>query len=107
MRKQKYGDGGKYGHRLQVWDPNYESSSDSEEDDDPYKYVNDQAFWDPVELEKMQLDEFTNRRQYIKVTITRSNDKQDQDYFRIDKRFARWPHPDCEYQFLMENLVLR
>lgn len=25
----------------------------------------------------------------------------------MDKRFARWPHPDCEYPFLMENLVLR
>ena len=33
-----------------------ESSSDSEEEGDPYKYKDDQCYWDEGQLEKMQLD---------------------------------------------------
>lgn len=55
----------------------------------------------------MQLDEEHAAQQYYKVTITRSIDKQDQDFFRIECDVARWPHPEVEFQYLMENLLLR
>ena len=54
----------------------------------------------------MQLDEQTVKKEYIKVTCTKSIDKQDQDYFKIEREVARWPK-EVEYQYLMENLVLR
>ena len=39
--------------------------------------------------------------------MTCTVDKQDQDNFRIECDFAHWPHPDVEYQYLMENFVLK
>lgn len=39
------------------------------------------------------------------MTCTKSIDKQDQDYFKIEKGVARWG--EQEYQYLMENLILR
>lgn len=45
----------------------------------------------------MQLDEEHAAQQYYKVTVTRSVDKQDQDFFRIECDVARWPHPAVEF----------
>lgn len=84
-----------------------ESSSDSEEESDPYKYKDDQCYWDEGELEKMQLDEINSKKTYLKVTCSRTIDKQDQDYFKIEESTCRFAHPDVEYQYLMENLILR
>lgn len=36
----------------------------------PEHYSNDQMYWDKEELEFMQLDEFTAKREYYKVTCT-------------------------------------
>lgn len=83
------------------------SSSSSDDDNNPKKFVDDECFWDEQELTKMQLDEHHAAQQYFKVTITKSIDKQDQDYFRIECDVSKWPHPDVEYQYLMENLVLK
>jgi hypothetical protein len=99
MRHHIHGPQGKYSADAD------ESSSDSEDEADPYKYVDDQCFWDEEQIEKMQLDEDTVKRRYIKVTCTRTIDKQDQDYFKIEKDIAMWGH--VEYQYLMENLILR
>ena len=52
-----------------------ESSSDSEEESDPYKYKDDQCYWDEGELEKMQLDEDNCKKAYLKVTCSRTIDK--------------------------------
>lgn len=83
------------------------SSSSSDDDNDPKKFLDDDCFWDEQELIKMQMDEVHAAQEYYKVTITRSTDKQDQDYFRIECDVAKWPHPEVEYQYLMENLVLK
>lgn len=69
MRHHLHGPLGKYGGKSD------ESSSDSEDESDPYKYVDDQCFWDEMQIEQMQLDEETVKREYIKVTCTRSIDK--------------------------------
>lgn len=49
----------------------------------------------------MQLDEVTEAREYYKITVTRTSDKQDTDFFRIEKDVVKWPHPDVEFQYLM------
>jgi hypothetical protein len=54
-----------------------ESSSDSEEEGDPYKYKDDQCYWDESQLEKMQLDQDNCMKTYLKVTCSRTIDKQD------------------------------
>ena len=54
----------------------------------------------------MQLDEFTAKRKYIKVTCQKTIDKQDQDFLRIDASITQWAHPDIEYQYLLQNLVM-
>ena len=54
-------------------------------------------YWDEEELEFMQLDEFTAKRQYFKVTVTQVVDKQDQDYFIIEESIAKWPDPKVEF----------
>jgi len=36
----------------------------------PEHYEQDTMYWDEEELEYMQLDEFTAKRQYFKVTVT-------------------------------------
>lgn len=64
-------------------------------------------YWDEEELEFMQLDEYTAKRQYYKVTCTQVVDKQDQDYFIIEDCIAKWPDPKVEYQYIMENFVLK
>lgn len=50
LREHLFGLGGKMGSL------DGESSSDSEEEGDPYKYKDDQCYWDEGQLEKMQLD---------------------------------------------------
>ena len=45
-----------------------ETDSSSEDDEDPRKFEDSEVYWDQDELERMQLDEFTSRRTYIKVT---------------------------------------
>ena len=77
------------------------------DDDDDQKYVEDDCFWHEQELVKMQLEEEHAAQEYYKVTVTRSVDKQDQDFCRIECDAAHWPHPDVEFQYLMENLMLR
>jgi len=64
-------------------------------------------YWDEEELEFMQLDEYTAKRQYYKVTCTQVVDKQDQDYFIIEDSIAKWPDPKVEYQYMMDNFVLK
>jgi len=54
---------------------NGDSSSDSEDENDPYKYKDDQCYWDEEQLEKMQLDEDNIKKTYLKVTCTRTIDK--------------------------------
>jgi len=73
----------------------------------PEHYEMDQMFWDEEELEFMQLDDLTAKREYYKVTCTQCVDKQDQDYFIIEKDIARWPDPAVEYQYILENMVLK
>ena len=41
------------------------------------------------------------------MTCTKSIDKQDQDYFKIERSVAKWADDAVEYQYLMENLILR
>lgn len=93
----------KYGKFKHIRGEDSPSSSESEDDDLPEKYQDDiaQLFWDEQLLIQMQLDEVTESREYYKITITRTSDKQDTDFFRIEKEVAKWPHPDVEYQYLM------
>ena len=84
-----------------------DTDSSSEDEDDPDKFKDDDCFWDPVELAKLQLDEYTITRSYIKVTCQKTIDRQDQDDLRIEKKVAKWAHPDVEYQYLMECLELK
>jgi hypothetical protein len=66
-------------------------SFDSEDDNLPAVfYQNDQMFWDPDELEFMQLDDFTSEREYYKVNCI-GYEKQDQDYFIVEEAVAKWP----------------
>jgi hypothetical protein len=83
------------------------SDSSSENEDDETKYQDCDCFWDTEQLEKMQLDEITIKRQYIKLSCQRTVNKQDHDHFRVEKDIARWAHPDVEYQYLMECLALK
>ena len=64
-------------------------------------------YWDPDELEYMQLDEFTAKREYYKVTCIGTCYKQDQDYFIIEEAVAKWPDKSVEYQYIMENVVIK
>lgn len=63
-------------------------------------------FWDPDELEFMQLDEFTSQREYYKVNCI-GYEKQDQDYFIVEEAVAKWPDQSVEYQYIMENVVVK
>ena len=51
------------------------SSSEDSFDDDDKQYENDQCFWNESELIKMQLDEGSADREYVKLTVTRTDDK--------------------------------
>jgi hypothetical protein len=84
-----------------------DADSSSEDEDDPSKYRNIECFWDLDELERMQLDEQTIQRSYIKLTCQKTTNKQDHDHFRVEKSIARWANPEVEYQFLMECLALK
>ena len=55
----------------------------------------------------MQLDELTEPREYFKVSVTRTQDKQDQDYFKVETDVAQWASSEVEYQYVLENLVLK
>jgi hypothetical protein len=39
----------------------------------------------------------TEAREYLKITVTRTSDKQDSDFFRIEKEVAKWPNADVEF----------
>ena len=84
-----------------------DSDSSSEDESDPAKYKNNDCYWDIDQLERMQLDEVTVKRSYIKLTCQKTTNKQDHDHFRVEKDIARWAHPEVEYQFLMECLALK
>lgn len=73
------------------------SETSSEAEDDPTKYTDCSCFWDVDQLEKMQLDEITIKRQYIKLSCQRTTNTEDQDHFRVEKDIARWAHPDVEF----------
>ena len=53
------------------------SSSEASDDNDELQYKDDEVFWNESELIKMQLDEGSVKRNYIKLTVTRTDDKQD------------------------------
>ena len=55
----------------------------------------------------MQLDDFTIKRSYMKVTCTKTVDKQDQDFFRVDQDICKMPAKEVEYQFFMNNICLK
>ena len=79
------------------------SSSENSIDDDN-QYENDEVFWNEHELIKMQLDEGSVDRNYVKLTVTRTNDKQDQDMIWCDYKVAKLAHPDVQYVYLLESL---
>ena len=54
-------------------------------------------YWDVDELEYMQLDEFTSKREYYKVNCTQAIEKQDQDYFIVEAAVSKWPDKSVEY----------
>jgi hypothetical protein len=84
-----------------------EASSSEASDDEQLGDSGDAVFWNETELIRMQLDEVNEKREYLKVTVTRTDEKQDQDFFKIDRDVARWAHADVEYAYLMNNLILR
>jgi hypothetical protein len=56
-----------------VVDYNDDDASDADSDGSnmrPEYYDQDAMYWDEEELEFMQLDEFTAKRRYFKVTVT-------------------------------------
>lgn len=80
------------------------SSSESDEDETSGQ----QAWaWDTEQLEKVQLDDFTVKRSYLKLTCQKSNDKQDQDHFLVHRDIILWPDPAVTYQYLLDCLVVR
>lgn len=72
-RKRAFVKNKRGGHHRAIED----TDSSSEDDDDPHKFIDNEVYWDADELERMQLDEFTSRRQYIKVTCQKTSNKQD------------------------------
>ena len=99
----------KYGEYRDIKRPGSPSSSESEDDNlaEKYEDPSSKVFWDEKQLIRMQLDEVTEAREYYKITVTRTSDKQDTDYFRIEKDIVKWPHPDVEYQYITENLSIK
>ena len=59
-----------------------ETNSDLE--DEQKKYENLAIFFDKDELKKIQFDEFTSSKSYIKITCERTIDKMEQDFILID-----------------------
>lgn len=64
--------------------PDDPSSSEASEDEHVAEH-GDSIFWNEQELMKMQLDTENENREYLKVTCTRTDEKQDQDFFRVDR----------------------
>ena len=53
------------------------------------------------------MDEYTIKREYLKLTCQRSTNKQDQDFMIVHFEVLKWPHAAVTYQFLMECLELK
>ena len=83
-------------------------SSDSSDDDvSGIKYRNRKnRCWDKYELEKIQLDDHTIQRDYLKLQITRTIDKEDEYTLLLRGDAVRLPFEELRYQYFMENLML-
>jgi len=70
--------------------------SSSESDEDEWSGNQDWA-WDPKQLEKIQLDDITIKRHYIKLSCQKSDNKQDNRAFIVNREILLWPHNDVAF----------
>lgn len=82
------------------------SSTDSEGDDDR-KYINQQWAWDERQLELIQLDSDTIKREYRKILCQQAILKNDDKQLLYVKDAGKWPEDNrIVYKYILEKLVI-
>ena len=106
MRIKKYDEQGKQRRRHAEDSPSSSESSD-DENEEQYTQERSNIFWNERSIAEMQQDEENLSREYIRITVTRTVDKVDQDFVQVEADIAKWPDKAVEYQYIMQCLNLR
>lgn len=85
-------------------------SSEESDPEESYAGCNTWA-WDAKELRRIQIDEYTKKRRYRKITCERTSKRQDQDWFVYDWTIGIWSgkrfyRQDTVYQYLLAELAV-
>ena len=62
--------------------------------DDNKRDISEELYaWDKDELEKIQLDHYTLRREYLHLTCKKTDDHQDEKHLQCEYSIVRMPEP--------------
>lgn len=85
---------------------NEDSNSDDESDPKFYNPYTLNRFFDETELSRMQLDDETAKREYLKITVTNVLNKQDTKYIYMDFEMIRAVDINLLYEFLVKQILM-
>lgn len=84
-----------------------EVDSDSEGHDDKDYFKDIDCFFDEKELNRIQLDEVTIKRHYLRLTCLKIPNRHIDDHIMIDLDYLEGPHRDVAFQYFMDNFCIK